>query len=367
MIQRLIHTMAPTFDPYQEWLGVPPSQQPADHYRLLDIPRFESDASKIRAAADQRMQYVRTFQTGRRARESQTLLNVLAEAKTCLLNPSSKATYDASLKRGAAPPPVVPMSRPAPLSSQANDSAGDGLRLPMSGPAVADDTPAPPPPPRKKKSKSKSTAEVTPQEKESRGFPATLIAGAALLLLLALCGVVIGAIAYSRSGQTVKKPPVVKPPAPPVKPKTPVKKPAEPRATLFAGKQIELKPRAARLQGEVQLKNGAKGPALKGWGATESAATWRVNIEGRGYFKLLVVGNPVADGELLIELDGAVAGGVKRKRISFQADDASRKYITSFIFASPGGVMTVKAGNNGKDNDDALELNAIVLQRSRRQ
>ena len=28
------------FDPYHRWLGIPPEEQPADHYRLLGIPRL---------------------------------------------------------------------------------------------------------------------------------------------------------------------------------------------------------------------------------------------------------------------------------------------------------------------------------------
>ena len=27
------------FDPYHKWLGIPPKQQPPDHYRLLGVER----------------------------------------------------------------------------------------------------------------------------------------------------------------------------------------------------------------------------------------------------------------------------------------------------------------------------------------
>ena len=36
--------MSTLFDPYHKWLGIPPDQQPAHHYRLLGIGLFESDA-----------------------------------------------------------------------------------------------------------------------------------------------------------------------------------------------------------------------------------------------------------------------------------------------------------------------------------
>jgi hypothetical protein len=43
------------FDPYHKWLGIPPKDQPADHYRLLAIERFEADPEVIETAANVRM------------------------------------------------------------------------------------------------------------------------------------------------------------------------------------------------------------------------------------------------------------------------------------------------------------------------
>jgi len=40
------------FDPYHKWLGIPPDEQPPDHYRLLAVRRFEDDPDVIAAAAD---------------------------------------------------------------------------------------------------------------------------------------------------------------------------------------------------------------------------------------------------------------------------------------------------------------------------
>ncbi len=31
----------PNFDPYHKWLGIPPDEQPANHYRLLGLELFE--------------------------------------------------------------------------------------------------------------------------------------------------------------------------------------------------------------------------------------------------------------------------------------------------------------------------------------
>jgi hypothetical protein len=52
------------FDPYHVWLGIPAEEQPADYYRILGVPRFERDPEVISNAADQRMGFVRTFQSG---------------------------------------------------------------------------------------------------------------------------------------------------------------------------------------------------------------------------------------------------------------------------------------------------------------
>ena len=61
--------MAHSFDPYHQWLGISPKDQPPNHYRLLGVDLFESDLDVISNAADQRMAHVRSFQTGQHAAE----------------------------------------------------------------------------------------------------------------------------------------------------------------------------------------------------------------------------------------------------------------------------------------------------------
>lgn len=87
------------FDPYHKWLGIAPSQQPPHHYRLLGIELFEDDAEVIAAAADRQMAHVRTFQSGPHAAWSQRILNELAAARLCLLDPVRKREYDAKLRQ----------------------------------------------------------------------------------------------------------------------------------------------------------------------------------------------------------------------------------------------------------------------------
>ena len=86
------------FDPLYKWLGIPPSEQPVNHYRLLGVVMFESDADVIAAAADRQMAHVKSFAMGRYASESQQLLNELARARVCLLNVERKAAYDQRLR-----------------------------------------------------------------------------------------------------------------------------------------------------------------------------------------------------------------------------------------------------------------------------
>jgi hypothetical protein len=89
--------MSEKFDPYHEWLGIPASEQPPHHYRLLGISVFEESPTVIENAADQRMAHLRTFQTGKHAAESQRLLNEVAAARISLLNLEKKSLYDQRL------------------------------------------------------------------------------------------------------------------------------------------------------------------------------------------------------------------------------------------------------------------------------
>ena len=90
--------MSEAFDPYLHWLGIRDPQRPPNYYRLLGIELFESDPDIIAGAADRQMAHIRSFQSGPRSAESQRLLNELAMAKVCLLNPTKKGSYDAALQ-----------------------------------------------------------------------------------------------------------------------------------------------------------------------------------------------------------------------------------------------------------------------------
>ena len=119
--------MSDSFDPYHKWLGIAPEEQPANHYRLLGINLFESDADVISNAADQRMAHVRSFQAGKHGAHSQQLLNQIASARVCLLDPEKKSAYDADLKVELEPEPprpklptAIPLQNSAPSAREAD-------------------------------------------------------------------------------------------------------------------------------------------------------------------------------------------------------------------------------------------------------
>ena len=102
------YRLADQFDPYYTWLGIPPEEQPPDHYRLLGLRRAENNREVIENACFRVTAYLRTLQLGPHLALSQKLLNEVAAAKACLLDPDKKALYDASLARPAGDRPMPP-------------------------------------------------------------------------------------------------------------------------------------------------------------------------------------------------------------------------------------------------------------------
>ena len=101
----------PSFDAYHKWLGIPPKDQPPNHYRLLGLAPFESDPDVIDAAASRQGAYLQGCATGPHVALSQKLLNEIAAARLCLLNPQKRAKYDRQLRATLEPKPQ-PAARP---------------------------------------------------------------------------------------------------------------------------------------------------------------------------------------------------------------------------------------------------------------
>jgi hypothetical protein len=86
------------FDPYYEWLGIPPKDQPPHHYRLLGVELYEGHLTAIDAAANRIMAYLQELSNGDNGPLAQQLLNEVSTARVCLLNKKRKAAYDQTLK-----------------------------------------------------------------------------------------------------------------------------------------------------------------------------------------------------------------------------------------------------------------------------
>ncbi|MFO0901819.1 MAG: hypothetical protein U0939_02395 [Pirellulales bacterium] len=126
-----------SFDAYYQWLGIPPREQPPNHYRLLGLELFESNPDVISHAADRQMVHLRSFQNSKQALLSQRLLNEVSAARLCLLDPQKRTAYDAQLREKlATAPPDGPTSAP---------SAAPPPTAPPVAPSIPPPPPAPPP------------------------------------------------------------------------------------------------------------------------------------------------------------------------------------------------------------------------------
>ncbi|MEX2118579.1 MAG: hypothetical protein WD847_03140 [Pirellulales bacterium] len=105
------------FDPYRKWLGIPQDSRPPTHYQLLGISPDENDREVINAAVVRQSAYVRNFQSGQYAEEAARILNEIAAAQLCLINPARRAEYDAALRRTPAAGSPATASR-LPLPTQ---------------------------------------------------------------------------------------------------------------------------------------------------------------------------------------------------------------------------------------------------------
>ncbi len=83
-------------DVYHELLGIPPHEQPPNHYRLLGVTLFEKDAAVIANAFRRQHGFVKRAENHP---ESQKLLNELALAKLALLDEKRRKKYDEQLRK----------------------------------------------------------------------------------------------------------------------------------------------------------------------------------------------------------------------------------------------------------------------------
>jgi len=101
------------FDPYYIWLGIPPHQQPPNHYRLLGLAPFESDVKAIAEAAQLQVERVRNSASRSEEAVARQILAQIVAAKSCLGQTESKAKYDRRLQQHMATANDPPVSAPS--------------------------------------------------------------------------------------------------------------------------------------------------------------------------------------------------------------------------------------------------------------
>ena len=86
--------MNEVFDPYEQWLKIPPDRRPPSYYDLVGVPDDETDDRRIDDAATERMQRVRTRALGAEGEHVTRILNELSQALDCLTTPGRREAYD---------------------------------------------------------------------------------------------------------------------------------------------------------------------------------------------------------------------------------------------------------------------------------
>ena len=90
--------MVTEIDPYRELLQISATERLPDHYALLGLRQFESNAAKIAEAADRRMTSLQEIADGDHLDAAQRLLNEVAVARRCLQSVPEKIAYDEMLR-----------------------------------------------------------------------------------------------------------------------------------------------------------------------------------------------------------------------------------------------------------------------------
>jgi hypothetical protein len=297
-----------TFDPYREWLGIEPHEQPADHYRLLGLARFEADGAKIAAVADERMARVRSFQVGPRGRFTQRLLNELSTAKVCLLTPVTKAAYDAALSRALSAtlqprqvrPPAPPVT-PPPI-------------------ATADSVNAP-------------STYVEPEPAAPWLRIILAITAATLVVLVAALSWGVWQKGWRSHHQPAVNIPALQPVSPEAEPEPPGD---EPTIQIQEGSgEVTLAAATALLAGGTELRYIGTSESIGNWTAKDAAAHWRFRLIQPGFFQVELKYAAAAEAagtevELMV--------GKERKTSQLRPSGGLEKFITDTVtVAIPNG------------------------------
>lgn len=86
------------FDPYHQWLGILPEEQPPHLYRLLELTPFENDPGVIEAAIHRQLAHLTTCERGEHAGLVNELKREVHQAELFLLDLRAKAEHDELLR-----------------------------------------------------------------------------------------------------------------------------------------------------------------------------------------------------------------------------------------------------------------------------
>ena len=100
--------MAKKFDALHEWLGIPPAEQPPNHYRLLGIEKYEPSNDVIEAACMRIKLKLQKHAKGEQVEDAKALYEEVKRAKKILLNDERRAIYDRLLAKGSRTKFVAP-------------------------------------------------------------------------------------------------------------------------------------------------------------------------------------------------------------------------------------------------------------------
>lgn len=304
-----------TFDPYYHWLGIAPAARPVNHYSLLGLPLFEADAGRISAAADDRMKLIRQYQAGPRGVYTQKLLNELARAKICLLNPVSKPAYDQALHQLLYPPPIVPSATAAPPKPKRR--LEDIMPPGWDGSDLAPPEAVPPPLP----VTAPRPVFVDEQQPSSSYRPAPVKRELSMVIGLGGLIVIVAILGVFFALRMANAPPVNQPAGPlvnipdepdpetvepkpnpeqpkPTPPKTKIKPkplpmvppPVDPAAAIVVlqegSGEVNLTPSTALVEGQLEREVLGTGEVLVHWSSPTDAAEWQFKLVKPGFFEL---------------------------------------------------------------------------------
>jgi hypothetical protein len=386
--------MTDDFDPYYEWLGIGRNQRPVNHYALLGISLGEHDHNRISNAADQRVAYLRSLQSGKRGVLTQQLLNEVATAVGCLLDPVAKKAYDEQLAASTNPqasPSALPTA-PPPAIPQVAGPTQSPMVDPMAPVRSAVDgvSAAPPPPPTANLPQSTGveappalshatafrgvaapsvavgsrSAKDDPDGAESpgaAGFSPLLIGAAALAAVFFAASLVLGVGAWM--GWLSPAEDVAELDPPEVIIGTPDSETSNSQTDVAVVTQegdggLRFAPSFAKISPDLRLVNVEGQMVTAGWESTEQSVQWRVRLIRPGVFQARISYSSRSEAPAgILE----VTANEKSQLVSLRGSGGSDKFVAeSFFLALPrSGSSSVVLRAKEIGPDGFIELRSL--------